>query len=133
MGTNWLSIRCHYAVLSSSILKQFYGQKSLTRETSDGIQDLEKQLDDWLRMMPCEFRCTEELVPEFSGIGHLERRARLDVFFQHHQAILSIYREEEADAGTQSPSARHQRRLASARAVLAATTQITANDILSNL
>lgn len=134
-GINWLLIRCRYAGLCASVLKEFYSQGALQNQSPESIAQLEKELHDWLNSLPPNLRSmTEGQTIEFGGSMSLhERRTKIQVYFQYHEALLAIHTERQSsEPRTPWPENSDQKRTLAVRRMLAASCQLTVTDLYSN-
>jgi hypothetical protein len=138
METDWLSIRCRYASLCASILKEFYGQSSLQKQNPNSISNLEDQLHSWVRSLPAELQSIESQGFDLAVMNSLERRGKLRVFFQYHEALLAIHTRRRSQQSLLTPIFdlwlldSEQRRASSVRKILAVGGQLKVSDVRSD-
>ncbi|KAJ5754100.1 uncharacterized protein N7511_008253 [Penicillium nucicola] len=141
-AVDWLFIRCCYASLCTAILKGFYGQKSLKAEGQNLVNNLEAQLNAWLRLLPPGIQSIDEQMVEFPSLNDWqERRKKLTVFFQYHAVFLTLHTGRRSQHPPSSSCSSEfpgiepwaldtsRKSAAAVRRILAASCQLTESDV----
>lgn len=131
--TDWLAIRCHYASLCVSILKNSYSQRSLQSQNSNTVSDLEGQLRNWVESLPSWLQSMDHHALDLTILGSRVRATQLQIFFQYHEALLAIHTRRCRQSSTDPwLSDNGNVRSSSVRNILAISSHLTASDVRSD-